>query len=259
LTVSFDTFLACLGMAAEATVLGLLLQRRIAKLLPIFTVYVGWTILSDLATLVLAHRYPAHFVQIYTIEMPLDSVLQFGVLVELAWSSLRPARGLLPRGTLLAIAAVVLLTGAAIWPFAGISAISGLSPQWHLLMHLQQTFTILRIVFFLALAACSQLLAIGWRNRELQVATGLGFYSMVSLGALMIQAHQASPLRYHAMDEIVAASYLLSLVYWVVSFVRQEAPRGEFSPRMQKFLLAVAGAAQADRIALEQARKGVRR
>lgn len=257
--MSLDTSLLCLGIAAEATVLALLLQRRISRLLPVFTIYVGWTIINDLATLLLTLRYPAHYLQIYTIEMPLDSVLQFCVLVELAWSSLRPARGLLPRGTLLAIAAVILLSGAAIWPVAGISAIPSLNPQWHLLMRLQQTFTILRIVFFLALAACSQLLAIGWRNRELQVATGLGFYSMVSLGALMIQAHQASPLRYHAMDELVAVSYLLSLLYWAFSFVRQEAPRGEFSPRMQKLLLAVAGAAHADRVALEQARKGVRR
>ena len=256
--MSVDTTLLCLGIAAEATVLALLLRRGISRLLPLFTVYLGWTIINDLTTLLLVHRYPAHYLQIYTIEMPLDSLLQFGVLVELAWSSLRPVRGLLPRGALFGVAAVILLAGAVIWPFAGITAISGLSPQWHLLMRLQQTSTILRIVFFLGLAASSQLLAIGWRNRELQVATGLGFYSMVSLGALMIQAHQASPLRYHALDEIVAASYMVSLLYWVASFVRKEAPRGEFSPRMQKFLLAVAGAAHADRVAMEQARKSLR-
>lgn len=257
--MSFETSLVLLGIAAEAVVLALLLQRGIARLLPVFSVYVGWALLGDATTFFLLHKFPAHYLQIYNFEMPLDSVLQFCVLVELAWSSLRPARGMLPRGTLLAIAGAIFLVGAAIWPFAGISAIPGLTPQWHLLMRLQQTFTILRIVFFLALAACSQLLAIGWRNRELQVATGMGFYSMVSLGALMIQAHQASPLRYHAIDELVVVSYLLSLLYWVFSFVRQEAPRGEFSPRMQKLLLAVAGAAHADRVALEQARKGVRR
>lgn len=257
--MSLDTTLLFLATTGEAAVLVLLLQRRIARLLPVFTIYVGWTIVSDVASSLLIHRYPAHYLQIYNVEMPLDSVLQFGVLVELAWSSLSPVRALLPRGALIAVAVLILLLGAAVWPFAGITEIAGLSAQWHLTMHLQQTFTILRIVFFLALAACSQLLAIGWRNRELQVATGLGFYSMVSLGALMIQAHQASPLRYHAMDELVAVSYLFSLLYWVVSFVRQEAPRREFSPRMQRFLLAVAGAAHADRIALEQGRKSMRR
>lgn len=257
--MSLDTTLLFLAITGEAAVLVLLLQRRIARLLPVFTIYVGWTIASDVVSLLLIHRYPAHYLQIYNVEMPLDSVLQFGVLVELAWSSLSPVRALLPRGAIIGVTVLILLAGAAVWPLAGVTAISGLTAQWHLTLHLQQTFTILRIVFFLAMAACSQLLAIGWRNRELQVATGLGFYSMVSLGALMIQAHQASPLRYHAMDEIVAASYLFSLLYWVVSFVRQEAPRGEFSPRMQRFLLAVAGAAQADRIALDQARKGVRR
>ena len=42
---------------------------------------------------------------------------------------------------------------------------------------LQHTVSILRILFFLVLAGGSQLLSIGWRDRELQVATGLGFYS----------------------------------------------------------------------------------
>lgn len=257
--MSFDTSFWILGITAEAAVFALLLRKRISRLLQAFTIYIGWTIASDLLLFIANHLYPSHYLQIYTFEMPLDSVLQFCVLVELAWSSLRPVRALLPRGALLVVAAVILLAGAAIWPFAGISALPRLTPQWHLLMRLQQTFTILRIIFFLALAACSQLLAIGWRNRELQVATGLGFYSMVSLGALMIQAHQASPVRYHAMDDLVVASYLVSLLYWVASFVRKEAPRGEFSPRMEKFLLSLAGAAHADRVALQQARKSVRR
>jgi hypothetical protein len=48
----------------------------------------------------------------------------------------------------------------------------------------------------------------------------------------------------------VTASYLFSLLYWVFSFAQQEAERHEFTPQMQTFLLAVAGAAKSSRINL---------
>ncbi len=250
-----DTILWFLAIGSEGAVLALLLQRRIFRLLPVFTVYLAWTILSDVPMWIVSRRAPALYLLVYGIEMPIDAILQFCVLVELAWSVLRPVRSRLPRTALPGIGGIIVVMGAAIWPFAGITALSGLTPQVHRLIQLQQTFSILRIVFFLVLAAFSQLLAIGWRNRELQVATGLGFYSLISLGGSLVQAHQVSLSQYHFADQFIRASYFCCLLYWVVSFVRKEAPRGEFNPRMQSFLLAVAGAARANRVALEDIRK----
>jgi len=63
------------------------------------------------------------------------------------------------------------------------------------------------------------------------------------------------PVVYHNVDLIVTAGYACSLVYWAVSFAQQEAPRQEFTPRMESFLLAVSGAARAQRMTLEQLRK----
>jgi hypothetical protein len=142
-----------------------------------------------------------------------------------------------------------------VWPIAGSLALPGFGAQSRLLVQFQQSFSILRILFFLALAGFSQLLAIGWRNRELQIATGLGFYSLMSLGAAVLYTHHASQAFYHGIDQAVTVSYLCSLLYWVVSFVQKEAPRQAFSPRMQSFLLAVAGTARANRLAVEEVRK----
>ena len=75
------------------------------------------------------------------------------------------------------------------------------------------------------------------------------------LGASILHTHATLMPQYHKVDEIVAFSYLWSLLYWVVSFAQQEAPRHEFTPRMESFLLAVSGAARADRLALEEMRK----
>ena len=110
-------------------------------------------------------------------------------------------------------------------------------------------------MFFLALAALSQFLAIGWRDRELQVATGLGFYSIISTGAALLLTHPGSLHQFDVVEDFVAFSYFCSLLYWVYSFVQQEAPRQDFSPRMQNLLLTVAGVARSDRLAIEEMRK----
>jgi hypothetical protein len=145
---------------------------------------------------------------------------------------------------------LVVALGAAIWPFAVIPGFNNWPPEWHLLIRLQQTASILRVLFFLALAGCSQLLSIGWRDRELQVATGLGFYSMVSLAVAMLHTHLAMGAQYTHLNQVVVASYLCSLLYWVFSFATKEAERRELSPQMQSLLLSVAGTARTARIAL---------
>lgn len=112
---------------------------------------------------------------------------------------------------------------------------------------LQQSTAILRLIFFLVSAASSHMLVIGWLNRELQIATGLGAYSLVSLAASLVHTHQKLGHAYHNVDLIVAASYLGPLLYWIVSFARPEAPRREFTPQMRSLLLKLAGASRDQR------------
>jgi ABC-type transport system involved in cytochrome c biogenesis permease subunit len=151
---------------------------------------------------------------------------------------------------LLIVGILIAAAGAAIWPFAGIQGLSTFPAEWRNLVHVQQTASILRILFFLVLAGCSQLLSIGWRDRELQVATGLGFYSIISVAVAVLHSRQGMGQEYRNLNRFVAVSYLGSLVYWVVSFAQQEAERREFSPQMRSALLAAAGAARTTRVAL---------
>jgi hypothetical protein len=234
------------GIFAEAAVVGLLLYRRAYKLIPVFCIFCAWELVTDLANFPIHQRFTGDtYLKVYLAETAVDSALQFCVLVELAWSVLRPIRSSLPRATHVVIVGLILAIGGAIWPFSDVSA--QLSSLGHLLMHLLQTVSILRIIFFLALAACSQLLSIGWRDREMQVATGLGIYSLASLGVAMFHTHQATGAMNSQLNAVVVGSYYCSLLYWVFCFARKEAPRREFTPQMQNMLLAVAGVARADR------------
>lgn len=238
----------------EIAVIMIALWKRIPRLLPIFFAYLIWAVISDAAGFALK-SHALLYERFFLYETVLDSLMQFGVLVELAWSVLRPMRSVLPRRTILIISLAILGAGAVIWPVTTFTVNHTWAFNWIAPMRIQQTFSLLRIAFFLGLAALSQFLAISWRDRELQVATGLGIYSVVSMGAAMLLTHPGSIGQFQHVEDFVAFSYLCSLLYWAYSFRQAEAPRHEFSPRMQSILLTVAGAARANRMALEEARK----
>jgi hypothetical protein len=241
-----------LAAIAEAGVCGLLIYRRVWATLPMFLVYSVWALLSGIGDFFVFRYFLSTYPTTYLIHLIVDSVLLLGVLVEIAWSVLRPVRSSLPRAAPLVLIGLILVAGVAIWPFAGLPSLASSSWKIHFVVQMEQTVSILQIVFFLALIACSQLLSIGWRDRELQVATGLGFYSFVSIAAAMVHLHETAVSQYSHLNDAVVASYLCSLVYWIVSFSQKRAERREFTPEMQNFLLAVAGMAHSTRVALTE-------
>lgn len=234
----------------EAAVIALLLFRRFWRVFPVFLAYSVWTLAASAAFYLAVRAYPDSYITASLVFTVVDSALLFGVLVELGVSILRPLRGSLPRFTPLAVALLILALGAAIWPFVAFPGAVHLSLEEAVLTRIQQDFRVLRVVVFVLLAAFSQVLSIGWRDRELQIATGLGFNSLVGLAVAMVHTHEATAAQYNQLNRLVIASYLCSLIYWAVSFAQPEAERRKFTPQMQNVLLAVAGSAHATRIAL---------
>jgi len=254
--VTLENIFLFAGMGAEIAVLAVFLYQRIFRKFPVFCLYLAWGLISDAGGYYVNVYHHAEYFSTYLAGMTVDSFFQFAVLLEVSRSVLQPMAKLLPRWTPVAVGVLIAVICAAIWPFAKSQGFSQLPPEGRLLIHLQQTFSILRVLFFLVLAGCSQLLSIGWRDRELQIATGLGFYSMVSIAVSMLHTHQTSWTQYHLLDAIPAVTYFCSLLYWVYCFAQQEAARREFTPQMQNFLLAVAGTARTTRIALADSAAG---
>lgn len=238
------------GIAAELVLVVLVLYKRVYKTFPVFCAYLVWDLADNLALVWVSHFYPAFYFRSYLAALAIDSVFVFAVLVELAWSVLRPFRSSLPRGAIAIVGILVGVIGAAIWPFAHSAASMHYGPFSQLLIHLQQTSSVMKILFFLVLAGCSQLLSINWRDRELQIATGLGLYSLVSLIAAILQARQPAGPVYSLLSQIVVATMVFDYFYWIYSFVHEVAPRREFTPQMQEFLLTVTDAARSMRASL---------
>jgi hypothetical protein len=238
------------NVVAEAAVVGLLLYRRAWRLFPVFCLYCAWDLFSNSSNYLIIRFFHDRYISAYLIETTVDSALELGILVELSWSVLRPLRAQLRRRALILVVCLVVLAAICIWPITGIHEMARLGLEMRILVRAQQTASILRVLFFLLLAGCSQLLSIGWRDRELQVATGLGFYSFISLTATMLQTHQSMGQHYFLLNQLVIASYFCSLFYWAICFAHQEPERKPFSPQMQNFLLALAGHARSERLTL---------
>ena len=250
--MTLDNKLWLATVVTELAIVALLAYRRVWRTLPVFCIFCVWGLLSDAGNYIVQQYFAQSYTTVYFIETIVDSALEFSVLVELAWSVLRPIRASLSRKTLLVVAVLNVAAAVALWPFSGIRDLGHYPPIWRDLVHLQQTTSFLRVLFFMLLAGCSQLLSIGWRDRELQVATGLGFYSIVSMAVTVLQSHQGMGQQYVHLNQFVSASYVLSLAYWAFSFATKEAERREFTPQMQSFLLAMAGTARTTRIALAE-------
>ena len=241
------------GIVTEVAVVGLLFYRRVWRTLPVFLVYCIWALFSDSAALALTLNSPnGNSYNLYFASSLIDSAMQLSVIVELAWSVLRPLRGGLSRIAVWVVAALILAVGAAIWPFAETSGIALPSRAWHLVVQMQQTVSILRVLFFVVLAGCSHLLVLGWRSRELQVAAGFGFYSLVSLAVAAVNSHISTGSQFKELYWVVAASFLVSLLYWVYSFAQQEEERREFTPQAKELLLALAKSAHVTRVQMAE-------
>jgi hypothetical protein len=250
-----DRVLEIAGLAIEALVIAMLAWRRIDRILPVFCAYIAWGLLSDCAMQVMQRSFPSSYVRGYLVEMSLDSLLQYFVLVELASAVLRSFHALPPRRVLIASVLGVLLAGAVAWPFTLQESLARLRWDYVLIVRLSQTFSILRVAFFLVLAAASHWLTLGWRNRELQVATGLGVYSLVSLLGSLAHKHQVpgSPA-YHWVEFAIAASYVASLLYWLASFAQKEPPPRAMPEHAKDVLTGMAVMAREGRAAMESRR-----
>jgi hypothetical protein len=112
---------------------------------------------------------------------------------------------------------------------------------------LDLTVGLLRMLFFAATAGFAQMLGIGWKNKVLQLATALSFYSAVDLIVSLLQRHANGS---DVLDPIRGAAYLLEVGFLVWAFTTKEVRRREFSPQMAQFLVTLAGRAKLARTAL---------
>src|ERR1039458_5083722 len=115
MSVDYAIWLA--GTLTEVAVIGLLFYRRVWRSLPVFCAYCIWDVLSNLALYLIDKYLGAPYFEALFLATIIDFVLLFCVLVEVAWSVLRPLRASLPRSAFVLVGVLILIAAVAIWPF----------------------------------------------------------------------------------------------------------------------------------------------
>jgi hypothetical protein len=239
-----------LGSLAELVLLGVLLVRRQYRNFPVFTAYIAFNVLCDIVVVggLAAGATSARTSSWITlILLPPQYLLEIGVLFEIAWHVLKPVHPSLPPKAVKTFAWLLVgaLVGGALlaWhvgPQAG-------SLEAKIKLNMDLSVGMMRMLIFVVTAAFAQALGIGWKNRVLQLATGLSFYSAVDLVASVIESHASQS---EVPNHLKGAAYLFELAFFVWAFTTKEVRRREFSPQMQEFLVTISGRVKDTRAAI---------
>ena len=251
-----DTYLTITSAIVQASVVILLLRKRICREFPLFAAYLVWVLMAAVGWLLAASRLEQNaYNRLFLISSIFDAVFMFAILVEMSMSVLKPVKSILPRWTIVAVAGMIGAVAYAVWHIASPPGVLKLSKISQYIIRCDTTTSVLRILFFVSLAALSQLLSLSWRDRVVQISTGLGFFSIVSLGVTFLHMNQGVGGErlnsvYHVLDRVVACSYIVSMFYWLVSFAQDVRERQEFTPQMRKFIGSLAQSARSTRLAV---------
>jgi hypothetical protein len=250
--MNLDNAIFLIDCLAQILVIFVLAYRKMWRTFPLFCAYNVWCLASGCIGITLFNVYSGSsriYATSYFITILLDSAFTFAVIVEVCWSVLKPLRGSLPKRALLVVIGVIVGAGAAIWPISALH-MDKLNYQLFVLLHVKQVIAILAFMAFVVMAAGSQALSIGWRDRELQIVTGLGTNALVGMAVSVLHTNPLFWRQYNHLEELVVLSYFGSLMYWVRSFLQEEQTRRAMSPEMETVLLAMAGTARTARVAM---------
>ncbi len=237
-----DLLLWAFGLLEHLLLLLVLLKRHLARELPIFTAFVANNILR---TLVLygTHRFGSPVAYFYTYWglALLDTLLQIGVVFELASQVLRPLGSWpadLRRRTLWLPVSCILAALMLTWLAA---------PPTH---SLQQLIVIRGAFFssalmselFLCISALAVSMGLPWKTPVARIAQGLGVFAILNIlfdGLDSLYGVGSGLQTYNLLAHLRIASYTVCVGYWIVMLARKAPQPKELSEAMRRQLYAL--------------------
>lgn len=252
--LTFDTITVVAGMLLQASLCVVLLRKGLARLYPIFFIYLLLNLAEDPLSLAW-NSYSEAYRRFYFVVTLLDYVLQLLIVFEIGKNVLRPSKRALPFPIAPVAVVGALLCALVAASFSRQVQAVGTGDLIQLSLRVSLGLAVLKLLLFAALAGFAQMLGIGWKSHVLQLATGLAFYAGVSLLIQISSSHvSVTDTSYiHHIDrlmEIQTVAYIGTLVFWTWAFSRNEAPRKDFTPQMQEVLVTIAQSAKRTRLAV---------
>lgn len=213
------------GFVVNAALLLVLLLKRRDRIVPCFTVWIGWGVLTTISLYIGRTHGSRHlYAVLYWTAAFVDLLLQLSVVGELAklvfrrgdtW--LHSAKVRLAAGS----SAVVLI--AAVLAFTATPAASSAKDALYSRISLFETVLFTGVI--LAVVAVSQQLGAGWQ--DLVIREGLGFLllNLISFVTDTLHVYWRTAEHFGDLEHLRMGVYLVTLGYWIKIFWLPE--RGE--------------------------------
>lgn len=234
-----DRFLWMAGFIGHAVLLFVLLRLGRWRTFPIFTALVGYQAFNSLMLFTVSRIGTAHaYFQCYWVSALGDYAFQIALLREIArdvFSDLRSWRYTWRRGTVVLIAAGLLLAGAVCMTMAP-PGVKGLD-LWD---ERTTLFTsLLTCELFLVISLMANRLRLQWRDHVMAIGEGLALWAGVAVLGDVLHALLGWKADTNFFDRLRMAVYLGDLAYWSVMLSRPERKQfwsfGEVDQMAQRF------------------------
>jgi hypothetical protein len=252
--LTFDSIAIAAGVLLQASLCVVIFRKGLARLYPIFVIYLLLNLAEDPLSLYW-NRGSDAYTRYYFVVTILDYIIQLLIVFEIGKNVLRPSKRSIPFPLAPVVTVSVLLCALVAASFSPQVQFAGDGNLFQMSLRVTLGLAILKLLLFAALAGFAQVLGIGWKSHVLQLATGLAFYAGVSLLVQIASSHisgaDSSYLSHMStLSQMQSGAYNLTLIFWIWAFSRNEAPRKDFTPQMQEVLVTIAGAAKRTRLAV---------
>ncbi len=216
--MTLDSALSLTNIGLASVLVALMALRRVFRPSPVYFAYVCFDLVSSAAALAiyLCSGPSTWYLSIFFIAFAGDLLLFFCVLAELGKNLLRFNRESRPHWPLAALFFAV--TAVLIGALARWVATPGRSLLGNLCFMTMRADGALEFAGFLALLLWSSLRKLRWPERELRIATGLGFSSFVWFLISLLQFQWSSGPVYYWIYQAGQVADLMALAYWLHYF-----------------------------------------
>src|SRR6266478_5162814 len=211
----------------QASVVGIMLWRKLHRAFPMFFGYVVFQIIVFALTFPLNHaRFYAAFFYVYWATTAVSVVLGFRVIHEVFLDVFRPYHTLRDLGSVLfkwAGLVMLMVAGvvAASSPAAGEPLVTGI-------LTLQRSVRVVQCGLVLFLLVFSRYLGTSWRQKSFGIALGFGFFAWVELSLVALGSLFNSP-RVTSLVNMVA--YNVTILIWF-SYTLAKSPARDQASQM---------------------------
>lgn len=227
------------GIAIEILLLGITLRRGIGRRFPTFLIYAYWAVFNDLGAAVYYYNHGKDYLSVYGIQVTVEGLILIAVLFDLARLAVRPLPTIISRGILGFMGFIAIGVGAAFWRLSNTWVLLPPNSRYHFFLREQLTFSFLRVLLLVLIGGLVEFLSrhyirVGWGERELAIATGMGIYALASVAQSLGTTYQRlmAVTTYLEISLAVGIIYVVCLIYWIVCFLRPDPVNAE--PRAEE-------------------------